>query len=550
MRVLASLASVSGSGQRRAKWALGRGVRVVGIAGALLSCQPSGDLTCADGVPCADGQRCIINPDDQRGTCEQKCQSSASCADATPLCDSTEHTCRACFVGEDAACRGRDATHPRCGGGRCVQCLSPQPDSAQALECQSATAGALSTTPVCDSMASACRPCRLHRECDSGVCAKDGSGASYGIAQGSCVPIEQVLVVDANLCNRDGPVFCTVKQAFDRIDAQHRYVLLRRSADPTDFSDLQLGYLAAQQMYPLQIIGPLADGSPVAGSSQPMATLGGVSGKSALTITGCQVVIEGVPIRNSTAGVACTGDNAQVRVVRSYLSGNDTALSATSGCKLTVEQTWFGRGPDGSAFAGAPGNARSIDVMGSDFWVSSSVFADNGDSRQDGFGGVRVHSLSTGSRTRSTIINSTFMQQSGLIKLGKYYTSVLCDAPVSDRLVIMNTLLFTDMPLSVKPEEHYIDSTCGASLHHNASNDPTLTDDKSLVLAMAAAPFVAGSARNLHLGPNITVNGVSLYDGGVSVLELGSDRIVGPSTDLDGRARNTSGPVSLGAYEP
>lgn len=85
------------------------------------------------------------------------------------------------------------------------------------------------------------------------------------------------------------------------------------------------------------------------------------------------------------------------------------------------------------------------------------MFADNGDPRLDGFGGVRVRSLSVGSRSRSGILNSTFLQQSGLIKFGKYYQGVLCglrgrrsaggdEHPAVDR-----------RPLQTMPEEHYID---------------------------------------------------------------------------------------------
>ena len=91
-----------------------------------------------------------------------------------------------------------------------------------------ALSAALSASPVCDQ--GVCRPCQGHSECDSGVCAKDNSNAAFGIFKGQCVPFEQVLVVDQNLCSRSGPVFCTPAQAIERLTADRRYLLLRKGA--------------------------------------------------------------------------------------------------------------------------------------------------------------------------------------------------------------------------------------------------------------------------------------------------------------------------------
>ncbi len=537
----------------RGSGALRLGFLIALIVALTGGCKPADEPTCGGGVACSQGQRCIVAEEDGQGMCVTACDSSKSCDEAAPVCDRQELFCRACFPGEDAACLLRDPQHPRCGGGRCVGCLSPRADSAQAAECQARGGATPATTPVCDKAQSTCRACQRHSECDSGVCAKDGSGASFGIPQGSCVPVEQVMIVNQDLCTSDGPVFCTLKQAIGQIDMKRRYIVVRKSAVASDFSDLQIGYLPSHQLYPITLIGPLADGPPTSASSPPLVNLGGVSSKDSLTITSSRVVVEGFPIRNGKAGIACQGSGAQVRVVRSFLSGNDTALLATAGCSLTVEQCWFGRAPDSSVFRGSSMNARTIDVTASDFWVINSVFADNGDPRLDGFGGVRVRSLSVGSRSRSGILNSTFLQQSGLIKFGKYYQGVLCDSGVGDRLVVMNTLLWTDAPLQTMPEEHYIDPMCGASLHHNASNDPAINSmnaDKSLVLPMTAAPFVSTMARDLHLGPKITVEGRSPSDSGLSVLDLAPDRILAPATDMAGRPRAPAGPISIGAYEP
>ena len=512
------------------------------------SCRPGDALMCADGLACADGQRCVAGPEQGQSQCVPTCDGNAACADAAPICDRREQICRTCFAGEDAACQLRDPKNPRCGGGRCVQCVSPGPGSAQAVECQPSGA-ALASAPVCDKQQNTCRSCQRHSECDSGVCAKDGSGEPYGIPQGSCVPVEQVMVVNQDLCTRDGPVFCTVKQALDRVDMKHRYIVLRKGAVPGDFTELQIGYLPSHQMYPLTLIGPLADASPISGTSLPAVSLGGDIVKDALTITSSRVVIEGLYIRDSRAGITCSGATAQLRIVRSLLAGNSTAVTVASGCNLTVDQSWFGRGPAPGAFAELAKNARSVDVTASDFWVLNSVFTDNGDPRVDGFGGVRVHSLSVGPRTRSGIINSTFMEQSGLLKLGKYFTSVMCDVPVGDRLVLLNTLMLSDKPLLTSPEEHYVDSTCGAMVSHVGSNDAWLNAANSVVLPMEAMPLRNAAARDLRLPATPGSEGPVLQHGGVPMIEVGGERILAPSFDLDGRSRPT-GSVAIGAFEP
>ena len=146
-------------------------------------------------------------------------------------------------------------------------------------------------------------------------------------------------------------------------------------------------------------------------------------------------------------------------------------------------------------------------------------------------------------------MNSTLYQQSGLLKLGKYFTSVMCDVPVGDRLVLLNTLMLSDKPLLTSPEEHYVDSTCGAMVSHVGSNDAWLNAANSVVLPMEAMPLRNAAARDLRLPATPGSEGPVLQHGGVPMIEVGGERILAPSFDLDGRSRPT-GSVAIGAFEP
>jgi len=419
--------------------------------------------------------------------------------------------------------------------------------AAESSEC-GVTTSVLSSSPVCDPRSFACRPCQRHSECSSGVCAKDGSDIDFGVPKGACVPAKQVLVVDQGLCSGTGPSYCSLRQAIAKLDTDHRYIVLRKGASATEFNDLLIGSLPSHKGLSVHLIGPLADISPATATSEPLVMIGASKLKDGLSISQASVSLDGVYVKGNRIGVQCTGSDSKLSVVRSYLTGNDTALLASAGCRLTVADSWLGRGPKAGAFGDALGNVRGIEVNGGDFAIVNTVLADNGDFRQDGFGGIRVRALSPGLR-RSTVVNTTLYQQSGLLKLGKYFTSLLCDVAVGDRVVMLNTLLLGDKPLLSSPEEHYVDPTCGAVLSHIGSNDPLLGGGQSVVLPMDAAPLRNAAARDLRLPATPSSEGPQLQNSGVVQIEVSGERILAPTTDLDGRSRPTSA-VAIGAYEP
>jgi hypothetical protein len=151
--------------------------------------------------------------------------------------------CRACFPGEDSPVCSSQPEPPRvASSGRCAACRPPvdvaaesqrvrgdqrrvelQPDLRSAKLC-------LSTLPAPQRV----RFRRLH--------VKDGSDAdSWGAAWGVYPSQASTWWLIRSLCSGSGPSYCTLRQAIAKLDADHRYIVLRKGASTTDFGDLQIG---------------------------------------------------------------------------------------------------------------------------------------------------------------------------------------------------------------------------------------------------------------------------------------------------------------------
>lgn len=526
---------------------------------ALPTCERRNPQFC-DGVEffCARRQRCDVlsrSCIDVGGPGPvTDCDAASSCPGEQPLCDAEARVCRACDAGEDLRCAQRDARTPRCLGPSCVECISPGAESREAPECSRQKAQ--QPSPVCDRLGNACRPCKLHRECDSGVCAKDTTADAYGVPQGSCVPSDQVMVVDPSLCSESGPVFCTPRQALSRLDPKHRYVVFRKSARAEDFSELEIGRFENQGV-DLHLIGPLADGPPTAGP-YPRVEIGAPGRRGFVVNRKSRVTLEGFLIRGADVGVQCFGDgpntDTQVRVLRSLLAENGTALSVHDDCLLTLEQSWLGRGPKGGAFGELRGNGLSIDVTRADFAIRNVVFSDNGDVARDLFGGIRVTAGLGGGvegRRVSSLVNSTFYGHSAWITTGgARYTALVCEAPINGRLVVMNTLFFQDPKAPIY--ERYVTPSCGGLVYNVASEDATLSANGSVVLPRTELPgFRDAPSRDLHVGRAAVASPAwqQVLRGGAAAVTAGSQEVRAPAVDLDGAPRSQPGRVTMGAYE-
>lgn len=511
------------------------------------------DAICADKA-CSSDERCMEDAEGE-ARCQPRCTLSVRCPESAPICDDLQAACRRCQDGDDVRCRERSPQTPRCIAGQCVACIAKRGVTSESSDCttgrsegRSPLSSTLSATPVCDQ--GSCRACAHHSECDSGVCAKDDSGAPFGMYKGQCVPFEQVLIVDQHLCSRSGPVFCTPQQAIDRLSINQRYVVLRKVVQASDFSGLDISFAPTTRGATFHVIGPLADGPPQRAESLPGVTLGGVAGRDGISVRGGQLVLEGLFVRGNQVATRCQGTGTVLRIERSLFVENETAVLAESGCQLVLRNSWLGRPPAQSAFSAFAANARSVEINGADFQIENSIFADNGDYSHDAFGGLRVRALSAAGTRSSTVVNATFIQQSGLLRAGRYYTSLWCDKPLGDRLVILNTLLSSDRPLLMVPEEHYVDPNCGVVLRNVASNDSALS--KSGVFypdAVRDALFIDRQKRDLRLLRGSLPEQKAVAQGGAKRVSMGDQTWTAPELDQDEQPRGTDF-VAIGAFEP
>jgi hypothetical protein len=387
------------------------------------------------------------------------------------------------------------------------------------------------------------------------VCAKDHLAESYGLPKGSCVPADQVLVVDPSLCQDTGPIFCTPKQALDRLSSRRRYVIVRRSARESDFADIEVGRFESPGL-DLHLIGPLADGSPVSAGMKPAVHIGMAGRRGFIVRGGTKATLEGFLIHRSDLGIYCNGQagtETQVRVVRSLIANNTTGFQILNECRLVLEESWVGRGPAG-VFGDLPGNLLAFHIEGGDFDIRNSVIADNGDLPRRLFGGLRVRSLSTGAggKRMSSIVNSLFYGQLAWINIGDdRVTSVMCDGPINNRLVVLNTSFFQDPEIPLY--DRNIAANCNAAIFNVATDEQALSGSGVVYVPRGQSPgFRAAKQRDFHLAEATTELQRRIREGGaVRVTAFDKGTFSAPEGDLDGRPRPLqSNRVSIGPYEP
>lgn len=317
----------------------------LGVALGAVSCERENPDYCDDQAPCAAGRcdvhhRCVLDggaPPQGDGPALEAgggCMASSECAPATPICDGTTHGCVACS--DDASCKARDATTPRCVSGRCVACTGDG-------DCGGAT-------PICDG--NACRACRAHGECTASlVCAADGSCAATG----------DVLYVDAGGCagTPDGSKakpYCQIQDAVGALGGHH-YVHVAGGSMP-------YGAVTVTDRS-VTLVGP-------GGAATPTAK---IFAASAVGITvqgvGQVVVVDGFEVTGGALkpGIECVSTGKmELDVLRSYVhASGDLGISA-SNCKLVMDQDKIG-----------PSNANGgIAINNSDFDIQNSFFVGNG----------------------------------------------------------------------------------------------------------------------------------------------------------------------------
>lgn len=521
-------------------------------------CERRNQLYCDDQeVFCGRGQRCdtslhrCVDEPDLRPQA-QPCAEASSCTAEAPICDPQELICRACLPGEDRRCQERDEATPRCLSPRCVQCIPPGgTESLQATECTRRSA----VQPVCDQASNTCRKCRLHRECASGVCAKDAlSDAAHGVPEGSCVSPEMVVAVDASACSPTGPVYCNPRQAVARLNSTRRYLLIRRAGARDVFSNIEISD-AATQGVEIYVIGPMADEVPTRADLWPRSRIG--ADRGFVVGRNMRVTIEGFVITGNQVAVECVGvagGMTRARVLRSLVADSPVGILARDECVLHVEESWLGASPRPEVEGPERflGNVLALQVERADFSLVNSVLTENG-VRGGIFGGIRIRELSGGMAGRkvSTIVNSTFVSQEGQQMVGgQPYTNIVCEAPVGGRLLIANSLFFQSAGLA---GARHVTPNCGDAFAHLGSDDTTLPGALNVVVPAAGKPgFRAPQDRDFHLlASDGTAWQEQIRKGGAASVMLAGSKVQAPEVDLDRAPRPlNAGRVAMGAYEP
>lgn len=532
------------------------------------SCGRSNPDYCAPDTPCPADKRCVPSPNlnTGEGTCVAPadlggavCSESLTCGADQPLCDPRVGVCRACRAGEDDLCSGRSSGDtPRCAQGRCVQCALPTgvTKAHQVAECTARGAPKPGQAPICDK--NVCRGCERHDECDSGVCVKDTSGELYKLSQGTCVPVEQVLAVSSVTCSPTGPVYCRPQDAIKRLGQQvdagsrYRYVVFQSGGLESDFSEILIGTESAHRGLDLHLIAaPNAD-DPVTQMKPGQTVSIGASKRRGFVVSGdVRVTLEGFHVHNASIGVDCSGAGAvetQVRVQRSWLTENSTALQGLSGCVMIVEDSAVG-----GRTSKEGGNLGAVATINrSDFQFINTIAANNGDPSQmplNGFGGIKIYG-SLGGRKTSRIVNSVFFQNSvalqGKVAMGQRAGAVWCDQKLDKPLVLLNSL-FMQGSFAAGTTSAFIPADCGDQVLVSS----VLADDEN-----TAKPKVTmeelGSWGAGFVPPTTAQNDAQrrLLQGGVKELAIITDTVVAPTRDLSGAARPSGQNIAIGPYEP
>lgn len=503
---------------------------VLAAASPLSLCERRNAAVCSTtpGFECDAQQYCQIAPGAEVGTCLPiECGDGAKvCPGDRPLCITGQ--CRACV--SDGECLAASPAAPVCLDNKCVGCRSN-------ASCQDRL------NPVCDLTSHTCRPCQLHTECASGVCAKDDSFASLPapaspISKGMCASVDQVLEVDT-ACGGS----CSLQTQLAAATPARPYVRVKSLSTsltitvPPPSSGLPTHY----------VVGPQADVPPTSLAQKPPINFSSAAGPTLMIGGNTRITLEGVVLTRSDTGVECRGttpaDPAKLRLLRSYLSANGTAIKVYSGCELTVEQSWIGRGPPG-AFAGEGSNDLAILVDSAPTTVLNSVFWGNG--RTGVFGGIKLQGA-LASSTQLRIVNSTFAEN--LFPDARNTLAIDCTAPTTGNVAIVNSLFLNAM--SPTPGWTYIHANCrpANAMRAIASNEGGLLATDSLDNVDASQTFFDLSGGNLHLRPGAPA---MVRSGGVSQFtDPQANPVTIPAEDFDGKPRKTASQgISLGAYQP
>lgn len=481
-------------------------------------------------LPCEDGRYCKVAQGASVGQCESsECSSASDCASDRPNC-SSQGRCFACATSSDCA---KQSGTPICDAGRCVACKSSK-DCTDKL------------SPVCDVAAHTCRACQKHLECDSssgthdGVCVKDSTlsalSSNLSLQAGMCVPTDRVVSVDKTSCPT---ATCMLQDKLNELSAQKPY--------------LRIGELESTQpvtvkpvpgLPEVHIVSPAGDYSltdATAKTLAPSSVLKNNGGVAVTVDTGASVTIEGLTLASSKTGLSCVGvgNQTKVRLLRTLIGENDTGILATSGCELSIEQSWIGNEPQGrQAGVVNAGNLLAMDLTSTKFDLINSVVSNNRGMTPAAFSGILVKSATA--TTPGRIINSTFVENKS--STARKATALDC-LPATGNISIVNSL-FLDASAPAGGTT-YVHTDCrSASQKYLGSNDAALTGDNNITDLVASDVFVSSVSNDFRLKPSADSR---VRDGGLTQF-IDSGKNIIPTVDIAGIPRGTA-KLSRGALE-
>ncbi len=500
---------------------------LIATVSPLSCCERRNTTVCANetGFECDEGQYCQVESGQTFGKCIQ-----AECGPSLPACPTEKSLCQSgrCKACEgDGDCLALNPAAPVCIAGVCLPCR----DNSQCKE---------STRKVCDTGSHTCRGCQLHSECSPGVCAKDDSFATLNppIVAGTCVDSSMVAEVDTS-CSGSG---CSLQNVLSTgVGPSKPYIRISRL---TTMSQVTVPTLPSG-LPRYYVIGPLADTSITQVTSTPSISLSASAGAAIAVTGGAHITLEGVVLSNSVYGLDCNsvssvpaGVTTKVSILRSILSGNQTAIRSSPRCELDIQQAWIGKGPS-AAFTGLSRNDTAMALDSTQLRLLNSVLWDNGKATTQ-YGGITLTD-SAGLEPSIHIVNTTFAKLEFLS--AQMALAVDCSYDTKGSLAVVNSLFLNDMFSSGT----YIASRCrpAGSMSAVGTNDGGLSGGNNQVTLTAAATFVNSQTGDLHLQSTAT----SVGDGGVSSFTDGKGVAVAvPKVDFEGKGR---GPASrsIGAFE-
>ena len=269
--------------------------RALLFACALIGCFEVPSL--GPGVYCTETSQCADNPEFPlchpfQHECvaadagvPAACGRDSECADpARPVCDRVHNACAPCVDDkDDGACLAHGGGMKRCwpASGRCGACRK---DTA-AKDCVEAKA------PVCDE--AACRACRDHFECTSGICFADGSCA--GADEVAYVDNKGVACAPGMHAGTLADPWCEIRDAVAGLGTR-RAIRVAGSMAP------YRGFGTMGVVRPLVVVGPGRAARPAAFIREAMGVCVDVAGKTELVLDGMELAgCKGGGVRSNAA---------------------------------------------------------------------------------------------------------------------------------------------------------------------------------------------------------------------------------------------------------